>query len=90
MVRANLSREFFSSSFRAISSSFTKFEPSIFEQKSVKTARNCSKMLELPIPSTARKSPKVHKVMNECLIVKEELILKAQNCTNETKINKIS
>ena len=28
--------------------------------------------------------------MNECLIVKEELILKAQNCTNETKINKIS
>ena len=29
-------------------------------------------------------------MMNECLIVKEELILKAQNCTNETKINKIS
>ena len=28
--------------------------------------------------------------MNECLIVKEELILKAQNWTNETKINKIS
>ena len=27
--------------------------------------------------------------MNECLIVKEELILKAQNWTNETKINKI-
>ena len=28
--------------------------------------------------------------MNKCLIVKEELILKAQNWTNETKINKIS
>ena len=28
--------------------------------------------------------------MNECLIVKEELILKAQNWTNETKINRIS
>ena len=28
--------------------------------------------------------------MKECLIVKEELILKAQNSTNETKINKIS
>ena len=28
--------------------------------------------------------------MNECLIVKEELILKAQNWTNEKKINKIS
>ena len=28
--------------------------------------------------------------MNECLIVKEELILKAQNWTNETKVNKIS
>ena len=28
--------------------------------------------------------------MNECLIVKEELILKAQNWTNETNINKIS
>ena len=27
--------------------------------------------------------------MNEYLIVKEELILKAQNWTNETKINKI-
>ena len=28
--------------------------------------------------------------MNKCLIVKEELILKTQNWTNETKINKIS
>ena len=28
--------------------------------------------------------------MNECLIVKKQLILKAQNWTNETKINKIS
>ena len=28
--------------------------------------------------------------MNECLIVKEELILKAQNWINEIKINKIS
>ena len=28
--------------------------------------------------------------MNECLVVKEELILKAQNWTNETKTNKIS
>ena len=27
--------------------------------------------------------------MNERLIVKEELILKAQNCIGETKINKI-
>ena len=28
--------------------------------------------------------------INECLIVKEELILKAQNWTNETEFNKIS
>ena len=28
--------------------------------------------------------------MNECLIVKEELILKAQNWKSKTKINKIS
>ena len=41
VIRAISSREFISSRFRAISSSFTIFEPSIFEQKSVKTARNC-------------------------------------------------
>ena len=40
----------------AILSSSTKFEPSIFEHKSVKTVRNCLKMLELPISSTGQKA----------------------------------
>ena len=40
IIRAISSREFLSSSFRAISSSFTKIEPSIFEQKSVTKSPN--------------------------------------------------